>query len=554
MVIESPYVNWSNYFNPGKKEQSYYFTSPNSAPHMIRKLGLLVYLPESIQDEWDEVFYLSTTTFNNTTTTMSLKAEIETWANALELYDSQNFDEALAAFEDIADSSKILFNIGLIYATLGEHEVAIENFRTATSLDQYLAVAYFQCGVSNFLLGMYEEAVKDFEDALLYLRGNLTIDYSQLGLKFRLYSCEVLFNKGLSLIYQVCRFFVLVASQRPPELCHQSVLLLFQGAEEDGMIDLQEARKEKQTPEHSVIDDAIADRAEGYTVFSIPVGVLYRPAMSKVKNLASKNYLGQAKLVAATDASETFVGFTGSARAAAKTSTAPMGDGPSGIVRRGTTAARIEGTVSRSSAVNDLRRRPSDNTATISPRIVRSATTSSGSRQASTKLPPMNEGRERNGIDDYIDNGPPDDRMTNWARNVSTSGSSSGRRPPPGRRFPPTNSSYDDRDGSDGEYAETAVSGYAEMTKIRVKLHHGSDTRGMAIATEMQFAEFLGKVTKKLSLPAGMVAMKYKDEEGSMVSILDDDDWESAVETARAYAKGRAEGKVEIWVENTGFS
>ncbi|KAI9612068.1 hypothetical protein H4Q26_008158 [Puccinia striiformis f. sp. tritici PST-130] len=210
---------------------------------------------------------------------MSLKAEIETWAAALELYDAENFDEALAAFEEIADSSKILFNIGLIYATLGEHEVAIENFRTATSLDQYMAVAYFQCGVSNFLLGMYEEAVKDFEDALMYLRGNLTIDYSQLGLKFRLYSCEILFNKGISLIYQ--------------------------GAEDEGMVDLQEARKEKQTTEHSVIDDAIADRAEGYTVFSIPVGVLYRPASSKLKNLASKNYLGQAKLVAATDASET---------------------------------------------------------------------------------------------------------------------------------------------------------------------------------------------------------------------------------------------------------
>jgi hypothetical protein len=30
---------------------------------------------------------------------MSLKAEIETWAAALELYDQQNFDDALAAFE-----------------------------------------------------------------------------------------------------------------------------------------------------------------------------------------------------------------------------------------------------------------------------------------------------------------------------------------------------------------------------------------------------------------------------------------------------------------------
>lgn len=62
--------------------------------------------------------------------------------------------------------------MGLIYATLGEHEAAIENFNAATSLDQYLAVAYFQCGVSNFLLQRYDRAMKDFEEALLNLRGN----------------------------------------------------------------------------------------------------------------------------------------------------------------------------------------------------------------------------------------------------------------------------------------------------------------------------------------------------------------------------------------------
>jgi tetratricopeptide (TPR) repeat protein len=92
----------------------------------------------------------------------------------------------------IADSSKILTNMGLIYATLGEHEAAVERFIEATNLDQYLAVAYvvilrsfvscvsgvkflcryFQCGVSNFLLTRYDLAFKDFEQALFYLRGN----------------------------------------------------------------------------------------------------------------------------------------------------------------------------------------------------------------------------------------------------------------------------------------------------------------------------------------------------------------------------------------------
>jgi hypothetical protein len=57
---------------------------------------------------------------------------------------------------------------------------------------------------------------------------------------------------------------------------------------------MEEARREKATSEHAVIDDAIQDRGEGYTVFSIPVGVLYCPSESKLKNSKMKDYLGKA--------------------------------------------------------------------------------------------------------------------------------------------------------------------------------------------------------------------------------------------------------------------
>jgi hypothetical protein len=50
---------------------------------------------------------------------------------------------------------------------------------------------------------------------------------------------------------------------------------------------------------------------KGYTVFSVPVGVLYRPSEAKMKNAQKKDYLGQAKLIAATDARDGFTGFTG---------------------------------------------------------------------------------------------------------------------------------------------------------------------------------------------------------------------------------------------------
>lgn len=73
--------------------------------------------------------------------------------------------DPLTAAQGIADESKILFNIGLVQATIGSHELAVESFEAAIGLDQYLAVAYFQSGVSNFLLGRYEEARRDFDDA-----------------------------------------------------------------------------------------------------------------------------------------------------------------------------------------------------------------------------------------------------------------------------------------------------------------------------------------------------------------------------------------------------
>ena len=105
----------------------------------------------------------------------------------------------------------------------------------------YLAVAYFQQGVSNFLVGDFEEALANFNDTLLYLRGNTYIDYEQLGLKFRLYSCEVLFNRGLCYIY---------LQQEGP-----------------GLQDFGYAVKEKVTPDHDVIDEAIREKAEVSDIF-----------------------------------------------------------------------------------------------------------------------------------------------------------------------------------------------------------------------------------------------------------------------------------------------
>jgi hypothetical protein len=44
---------------------------------------------------------------------------------ALGHYDNNEFEDALRIFDNIAETSKILFNCGVIHATLGEHERAV---------------------------------------------------------------------------------------------------------------------------------------------------------------------------------------------------------------------------------------------------------------------------------------------------------------------------------------------------------------------------------------------------------------------------------------------
>jgi len=542
---------------------------------------------------------------------MSLKAELQTWAAALKAYDEDNFEHSLDLFSQIADSSKILTNMGLIYATQGDHESAVERFIEATGLDHFLAVAYFQCGVSNFLLARYDRALKDFEEALLYLRGNQAINYEQLGLKFLLYSAEILFNKGLSQLYL--------------------------GRTKEGMADMEEARREKATDEHNVIDDAINDRGEGYTVFSIPVGVLYRPSENKLKNAKAKDYLGKAKLIAASDSSDAYTTFTGVTRLEQGiTPTGVFIDRPPDLdspLSRSRSATLISSTRSDDKqaprlkpAASNAVRQGSPPTPPMSAPVSRSNTLGRPSqnlpfgrpmRSLSVKNPnadsrtggPLSApairssaGKERpmtDFYDSYLDSytqesepplpalpsaggasggsagggggGPNPERIAAWARSNVNPNNPPQRAP---RSAPSSNYSPSSFGGGGGslrrrltrrtttrsrapvsmyeEEEEGYVSGEYEdgpfeLVKIRVKLHYQGDVRGMALTPEMLFDEFIERVTTKFGKEPNGLGLKFKDEDGGKVTLRDESDYELAIETARESAKGKPEGKLEIW-------
>jgi hypothetical protein len=116
-----------------------------------------------------------------------------------------------------------------------------------------------------------------------------------------------------------------------------------------------------------------------------------------------------------------------------------------------------------------------------------------------------------------------------------------------------------------GEYDD----GPFELTKIRVKvcvhrltrpiplsrpgyqLHYQDDVRGMAITPEMHYDEFADRVMSKFGKPYNGLGLKFKDEDGGMVTLRDESDFELAIETARDSAKGKPEGKLEIWCVDT---
>ncbi|KAL2160488.1 hypothetical protein VTH06DRAFT_1176 [Thermothelomyces fergusii] len=516
---------------------------------------------------------------------MSLKQEIETWVEALKYYDSNEFDEALKTFDRIADTSKILFNMGVINATLGRHEQAVECYQRAIKLDQYLAVAYFQQGVSNFLLGDFEEALANFNDTLLYLRGNTLIDYSQLGLLFKLYSCEVLFNRGLCYIY-----------------LEQM---------EAGMQDLQYAVKEKVVEDHNVIDDAIRDEAKGYTVFSIPVGVVYRPNEAKVRNLQQKDYLGKARLVAASDRSNAFTGFAG-AELSKAVSAEPKDDRPpesisfaaSNLVKPGLQSKRQQSEPpSNRSAFPPTPPPEGDKAAPVN----RAQSVRNGAKPVPSRL-----NLEKIRSNERYEKASPDEgrpRPTRSASAAPSRGFTQREPPPPRRRRDDDEDGYpddvydmysgagsrssrsqrsaggrtrdryieeEDEDGSDyddNSFDEdefemvsnnrragpgSVMSGGSRrgssrrdvLRTVRVKVH-ADDVRYIAVGPEIEFPDLVNRIQEKFGLRQKFkIKVRDDDSPEDMITIGDQDDLDMVMQTVRQNArKQRTEtGKMEVWV------
>ncbi|NWU70680.1 NCF2 factor, partial [Pterocles burchelli] len=217
---------------------------------------------------------------------MSLLETIRLWQEGVCAADGKKWKAALDAFTAVQNPpAKICFNIGCLHLVLGNLAEAEEAFTRSIGCDKHLAVAYFQRGTVFYRRQNHGKAIEDFKEALAQLRGNQLIDYKILGLRYRLFACEILYN--IALVY--------------------AMMEDWKKAEEHLML----AMSMKSEPQHNKIDRAMEAllKQKLCELVAIPSGKLFRPNEKQVAQLEKKDYLGKAMVVASVVDKDDFSGF-----------------------------------------------------------------------------------------------------------------------------------------------------------------------------------------------------------------------------------------------------
>ncbi|GAN07176.1 conserved hypothetical protein [Mucor ambiguus] len=433
---------------------------------------------------------------------MAFKFELEQWQKACDAFDDNNYDGALKTFISIADNAKMHFNIGSIFSVLNDHRRAITAFNRAVAKDPYFAAGYFQRGVSLFLLGDLESAKDDFDCAFQKLRGNNLINYQQLGLQFRLYSCEVLFNRG------ICQLYL--------------------GKIDSGLTDLYHAQKAKETEEHDIIDQAVRNRGKGYSVYSIPPGLLFRPSEARLRQLKGidmfhDKLISQPHYTASQRKNSILVHqptiTSSSAVAAATLALTQEPRSPSPLAKGGPMPIKSLSSTSSSSSLQSP----------ISPvtPIISTHHYTSNSASMSRRSTDKKGGSD---IRQLRENHCP---SSNIRRTYSMA--------PAATASTSTNSSQTS--------LNSAISA-SHDGKLKIKCHY-TDTRIVLTSTDVNYQELKSRIVEKFKTYSNSIQLAYKDEEHEKVLIIDDDDLDMArqINRVRHQHEQSAVEKLEIWIQ-----
>ena len=206
--------------------------------------------------------------------------QLSQWNAAYNEFLNKNYAKALEVYEGISHLSRIAFNMGSIYCLLTDYENAIKCFTKSILSDEYQLVSLFQRGNLYFSMSVLDMAVQDYTRMLEILHDDC--NYSQIGLEYKLYIAEVLFNRAL---------------------CYLGL-----EEREKAQQDLIDAKSAAVLSIHYKSIEQVGFYSQ---IFMMKSGIQFTIPSYKTENLSAKTYLQNAKSIRGTESN--FLGFIGSA-------------------------------------------------------------------------------------------------------------------------------------------------------------------------------------------------------------------------------------------------
>ncbi|XP_029960604.1 NADPH oxidase activator 1 [Salarias fasciatus] len=213
---------------------------------------------------------------------------LKLWDQSVQAVDAKDWQGALAKLDQISEpTSRTLFNAASAHLALGQFYEALRALDLTIAKDERLAVGFFQRAAVMMQIDRLEEALTDCIWAQKHMRGNAVIDYKQLGLRFKLYSWQVLYNAAA--VY--CRM----------NQWDQANDMLLTATQERGGGGGRGGNIE-------VALESVA-RKEILEPLVVPEGVVFRPSKQHMEQLQQRDFLGKAKVITSLIPNDDFGGF-----------------------------------------------------------------------------------------------------------------------------------------------------------------------------------------------------------------------------------------------------
>ncbi|KAK2902623.1 NADPH oxidase activator 1 isoform X2 [Channa argus] len=208
------------------------------------------------------------------------------WDESVKAVDAKDWQGALAKLEQISEpTSRTLFNAASVHLVLGQLDLALKALDLSIAKDERLAVGFFQRATVMMELGRLEEALSDCIWAQKHMRENTVIDYRQLGLRFKLYSWQVLHNAAAVYSrmgqWERAKEVLLSASQDRGGCRGGNIEMALNNVQREGNL----------------------------APLLVPEGVVFRPRKQDVEQLQQRDFLGKAKVISSMIPNDDFGGF-----------------------------------------------------------------------------------------------------------------------------------------------------------------------------------------------------------------------------------------------------